>query len=238
LNRWNYTQSNPINYTDPSGHSSIPNLGKAALNQTLKRVLPNGTMGLMGNCSDDGYPDWLNYLSGVLGQYIDDISLGAYSKYFLHLDNIDVAVFQEGRNLGHSVALIQAMVEVVVGIAAVEAALLSIPPTVGGGTLCAATTLGACLVIVIPAVSAEVIVLVNGTALTLHGAGVLVRAALDGGGGGGAGSNPSKKLGDNMVKAGRDRPPHSHAHHIVVFYKIKVAHLGKKLLTKSSPPIA
>jgi len=53
LNRWNHTQSNPINYTDPSGHSSIPNLGKAALNQTLKRVLPNGTMGLMGNCSDD-----------------------------------------------------------------------------------------------------------------------------------------------------------------------------------------
>ncbi len=44
--------------------------------------------------------------------------------------------------------------------------------------------------------------------------------------------------GDSEIKVPRDRNGEFQSELLNVFYKIKVAHLGKKLLTKSSPPIA
>jgi len=168
-NRYAYAHNNPILYTDPTGHSIPAPFFIALLRSGVQNIIS-----YIADCDNQ------NYVIGALGQYVDDVTFGLYSNYFLDLD----AFNQDGRNLGHSIALTQAMIETTIGTLAIAAALPTITITLVGGTACAAVTGGLCAIPVAPILVGEVGLLALGTALTAHGGLMIARAAAEGGGGG------------------------------------------------------
>lgn len=184
LNRWAYANANPVMYIDPSGRSSVRT---AILSDALSRSVPgNMPMGMVNfgiDCPSaaEDMPDWLYFAIGALDQYLEDLTIGIF-KADGNYD--DIYIYQQGRGLGRGISLTQVMIETVIGLAMAEAALSSIPPTLGGGTLCAAVTGGGCFVITIPVVGVEVLVLIGGSLVAIHGAAMAARMAADDGGGG------------------------------------------------------
>ena len=148
LNRYAYGSGNPVKYTDPSGHA----------------------------------PEWLDnvwsYASGASAQYLEDITLGAWSALVVKvdLDLVDSEAYQQGRETGRSVSTAQAEFEVATGIGAAIAGAAAAPITLGGGTLCAVGTAGLCAIPAGLALGAEGAMVVGGAATALHGGGVLLYA--------------------------------------------------------------
>ena len=149
---------NPVKYTDPSGHA----------------------------------PEWLDnvwsYASGASAQYLEDITLGAWSALVVKvdLDLVDSEAYQQGRETGRSVSTAQAEFEVATGIGAAIAGAAAAPITLGGGTLCAVGTAGLCAIPAGLALGAEGAMVVGGAATALHGGGVLLYAKGNPTGGGGS----------------------------------------------------
>jgi len=126
------------------------------------------------------WPEWLSYITGALTQYIDDNLFGAfYAAFGANADTIANPTFQKGRELGRAISTTQAIVEVTIGAAMIEAAASSIPPTTGGGLACAAVSGGTCAVPTGLVVTGEAVLGVEGMLLAGHGGVMLARAGSD-----------------------------------------------------------
>jgi RHS repeat-associated protein len=147
LNRYSYGLGNPVKYADPSGHA----------------------------------PEWLNnawsYVSGASAQYLDDVSLGAWSALVVKvdLDLIDNEAYQQGRETGRSVSTAQAEFEIATGIGVGIAGAAAIPVTLGGGTICAIGTAGICAIPAGGALAVEGAMVVGGGLMAGHGAVMMAR---------------------------------------------------------------
>jgi RHS repeat-associated protein len=150
------------------------------------------------------WPEWLSYVTGALTQYIDDNLFGAfYAAFGANADTIADPAFQKGRELGHAISTTQAIVEVTIGAAMIEAAASSIPPTVGGGLACAAVSGGTCAVPTGLVVTGEAVLGVEGMLLAGHGGVMLARA----GSGSNVPSNPYPKVIDPRTGDFIPEPP-------------------------------
>jgi hypothetical protein len=134
--RYSYARSNPLKYSDPSGH----------------------------------VPEWFYIVLGATAQYMDDMSLGLFSHAAGSLDNVNISAYQDGREYGREVSIIQASVETAVGAYIAAASVAAVGPTAGGGLACAVVTGGVCAAPAGVAVTAEAAGVVGGTIVAGHGA--------------------------------------------------------------------
>lgn len=74
------------------------------------------------------------------------------------MDQVDNQAYQEGRTAGRIISTFLASFETAAGVATTVDALLSIPPTVGGGTICTGATGGVCALGAVPALAGEVVI--------------------------------------------------------------------------------
>ncbi len=156
-------------------------------------------------------PAWLNYVSGAVSQYMNDMTFGLWSALAVpggNMDFIPSDTYQQGRELGRSASTAQAQFEVATGIGMAVVGTAALAPTLTGGAVCTLATGGACALAAAPAVAIEGGMVVAGAAAALHGGGVLLYAKEHPVGSKGGGSAQYKKLTghevDMLEKAGYD----------------------------------
>ncbi len=140
-NPYVYGLNNPILYTDPSGRSvqtpGFPAIGSQITDSitSLFQITGDGPCPLWDQLLASGGAQiialmmkatiiwksnasyWSNFVNGAENQWFDDITLGFYTKIAgVDLRHNQSPGYQEGRDLGHRIALIQAIAETAGGL--------------------------------------------------------------------------------------------------------------------------
>jgi len=119
------------------------------------------------------WPELVDYLAGATYQYLDDMSMGAFSDLVVDMDYSDNAAFQEGRGAGRVASTAVASVDQVKGAFVAGAGAAAITGTAGVGAACALATGGVCAVPAAGVVAVEVGMVAAGTASYAYGSGVI-----------------------------------------------------------------
>jgi RHS repeat-associated protein len=223
LNRWNYVQSNPIVYRDPSGQWCVAGFdwgpGRECTNDEKERWAEfySKAAGIWNEVSNDAKKTQ-GFATGFFIEYFDAVSLfwipslilalsdkvrncdSAY--HMLHYDQWVVA----GRYFGRAFVTSQGLIELGLGLAGV-----------GSGITVSLSGIGA--LVGVPTAELSAVLAGHGALVLTH---VGISEQVDplprlyfSASGGSTDKPSSSKLANNMENAGRTRPPNSDAHHIV-----------------------